>query len=136
MPFISSRDPSGRVVRTVVTGPLTFGDIRQHLDELRQSGGWTRPELVDARHLGHVDFSPRDMLRVASLARGALGGRAVAPRAIVVDTDRGFMIARVFASFVAGWIRIGVFEELEAAEEWLVDASKHAWLAARGVTHS
>jgi hypothetical protein len=30
------------------------------------------------------------------------------------------MIGRVFSSLVAGWIRVGIFEEITAAEDWLV----------------
>lgn len=119
MPFASTFVPEQLLVRTTISFPLTFADIRGHVDAVRRDGSWVYPELVDARKLGRVDFSARDMLSVSHFVRDQLGTRPVAPRAVVVDTPRGFMIGRVFASLVAGWIRIGIFEDVETAEDWL-----------------
>lgn len=129
MPFSSSLAPGRRILRTTISFPLTFADIRQHVSAVRRDGTWAFPELVDARDIGRVDFSARDMLGVAHFVRDALGQRPVAPRAVVVDTDRGFMIGRVFSALVAGWIRVGIFEELAAAEDWL--AAQHEGSEAR-----
>jgi hypothetical protein len=120
MPFTSAFAPDRRILRTTISFPLTFADIRGHVSKVRRDGTWALPELVDARSIGRVDFSARDMLGVAHFVRDVLGERPVAPRAVVVDTDRGFMIGRVFSSLVAGWIRIGIFEEIATAEDWLV----------------
>jgi hypothetical protein len=120
MPFTSSFVPERQLLCTTISFPLTFADIRAHVDAVRRDGTWVYPELVDARDIGRVDFSARDMLGVAHFVRDRLGQRPVAPRAVVVNTARGFMIGRVFASLVAGWIRIGIFEDMEAAEDWLV----------------
>jgi hypothetical protein len=60
------------------------------------------------------------MLAVARFVRAALGARPASPCAIVVSRARGFTLARAFASFVAGWMRVGVFDDLAAAEDWLV----------------
>jgi len=129
MPFTSSFVPDRRILRTTISFPLTFTDIRGHVSMVRRDGTWAFPELVDARNIGRVDFSARDMLGVAHFVRDVLGQRPVAPRAVVVDTDRGFMIGRVFSSLVAGWIRVGIFEEIDAAEDWLV--SQHEGSGAR-----
>lgn len=120
MPFSSLLAPDRRILRTTISFPLTFADIRGHVSMVRRDGTWAFPELVDARNIGRVDFSARDMLGVAHFVRDVLGQRPVAPRAVVVDTDRGFMIGRVFSSLVAGWIRVGIFEEMAVAEDWLV----------------
>ena len=119
MPFTSSFVPERQLLRTTISFPLTFADIRAHVDALRRDGTWVYSELVDARNVGRVDFAARDMLGVAHFVRDQLGQRPVAPRAVVVSTARGFLIGRVFASLVAGWIRIGIFENLDEAEEWL-----------------
>jgi hypothetical protein len=129
MPFSSAFASDRRILRTTISFPLTFADIRGHVGMVRRDGTWAFPELVDARKIGRVDFSARDMLGVAHFVREALGERPVAPRAVVVDTDRGFMIGRVFSSLVAGWIRVGIFEEIDAAEDWLV--SQHEGSATR-----
>jgi hypothetical protein len=120
MPFTSSFLPEQQLVHTTISFPLTFADIRTHVETMRRDGRWVYPELVDARNVGRVDFTARDMLGVAHFVRDRLGQRPVAPRAVVVDTARGFTIGRVFASLVAGWIRVGIFEDLGEAEEWLV----------------
>jgi len=129
MPFTSTFASDRRILRTTISFPLTFADIRGHVGMVRREGTWAFPELVDARKVGRVDFSARDMLGVAHFVRETLGERPVAPRAVVVDTDRGFMIGRVFSSLVAGWIRVGIFEEIDAAEDWLV--SQHEGSGAR-----
>lgn len=123
MPFSSHLSPDRRVVLTKISFPLSFADIRGHVEMHRRDGTWVYPELVDARDIGRIDFSPRDLLGISHFVRDRMGERPIAPRAVVVDTERGFMMGRVFASLVAGWIRIGIFEDMDTAEDWL--ASQH-----------
>lgn len=119
MPIESRFIPSRRVVHSKISFPLSFADIRSHVELHRRDGTWVYPELVDARDIGRIDFSPRDMMGIAHFVRDRMGERPVAPRAVVVDTQRGFMMGRIFASLVAGWIRVGIFEDMETAEDWL-----------------
>jgi hypothetical protein len=119
MPIHSEIDPIGRLVRTRIERPLTPADIRRHLSEV--SGGRVHdcPELIDARQAGHVMLSPRDMLELAHQARRIVGDRPLPRRAFVVADEDGFLLARTFAALVAGWVRIGVFDDPHSAESWL-----------------
>jgi len=119
MPLDTTFSPERRLVLATVSFPLTFVDIRAHIEMMRRTGHWVYPELVDARNLGRIDFSARDMLSISHLVRERLGERPIAPVAVVVDSPRAFMLGRVFASLVAGWIRIGMFEDMAEAEGWL-----------------
>jgi len=130
MPFSSSLNPERRMVLTKISFPLSFADIRAHVEMQRRDGTWVYPELVDARDIGRIDFGPRDMLGIAHFVRDRMGERPIAPRAVVVDTPRGFMMGRVFASLVAGWIRIGIFEDMETAEDWLASQTEDAAVTA------
>ena len=119
MPLDMTLDAERRIVRATIGFPITFSDIRAHVETMRRTGYWVYPELVDARDIGRVDFSARDMLSLSHFVRERLGERPVAPCAVVVNSPRSFMLGRVFASLVAGWIRMGIFEDLAAAEDWL-----------------
>jgi hypothetical protein len=130
MPFTSRFIPERRVVVSKISFPLSFADIRTHVELHRRDGTWVYPELVDARDIGRIDFAQRDMLSIAHFVRDRLGERPIAPRAVVVDTPRGFMMGRVFASLVAGWIRIGIFEDMETAEDWLESQREDAAVTA------
>ena len=37
----------------------------------------------------------------------------------MVSNDMSFVFARRFAAFVAGWLRIGVFYDMDTALEWV-----------------
>jgi hypothetical protein len=58
-------------------------------------------------------------MAVAHRSRDWLGQHAPARRAIVVSSDQDFGTARTFAALVAGWLRLGVFEDMDEAETWL-----------------
>src|ERR1700733_14386728 len=110
MPIASTLDPQRRVLRATATFPLSFADIRHAVEESLREGTWVYPTLVDAQSVQQIDFSARDMLAVARFVRAALGARPASPCAIVVSRERGFTLARAFASFVAGWMRVGGFD--------------------------
>jgi hypothetical protein len=119
MPIHREIDPIGRVVRTRIVNPLTIADIRQHVSAVRRENVQDYLEIIDARRAGRVQLSARDMLEIAHHARSSLGKHTVARRAFVVGDDHGFRLARTFASLVAGWVRVGVFEDARVAETWL-----------------
>ena len=58
------------MVLTKISFPLSFADIRAHVEMQRRDGTWVYPELVDARDIGRIDFGPRDMLGIAHFVRG------------------------------------------------------------------
>ena len=130
MPLSSRLLPDRRVMLTKISFPLSFADIRSHVDMQRREGTWVYPELVDARDIGRIDFGAKDMLGIAHFVRDRMGERPIAPRAVVVDTERSFMLGRIFASLVAGWIRIGIFEDMDTAEDWLASQTEDAAVTA------
>lgn len=119
MPFHRDFDQPDRVLRTTIIGPVSLEDIDDHLRAIRRRRGEGRPELIDAREALPGEISARTLLTVAHRARFAIGTQPVARRAVVVSSDESFAFARRFAAFVAGWLRIGVFYEMDAALEWV-----------------
>jgi hypothetical protein len=119
MPFVRDFDQPDRVLRTTITGPVSFDDIDEHLRTLRRRRVEGRPELIDARAARPGEISSRTLLIVANRARFLIGHRHLARRAVVVSNDPSFLFARRFAAFVAGWMRIGVFYDMESAIEWV-----------------
>ena len=119
MPIRGALDPSAQVFRTTVTGTITIADLCQHITTVRQIQAYQYPGLVDARSVHKVTFNGRDLMRFAQQMKDQLGASSPAPRAVVVDGLVHFGMARLFASLVAGWIQVGVFDDVEAAENWL-----------------
>jgi hypothetical protein len=119
MPIRGALDPSALVFRTTLTGTVTIADLSQHISTVRRIRAYQYPGLVDARSVHRLTFNGRDLMRFAHQLRDELGTTSPAPRAVVVDGLVHFGMARLFASLVAGWIRVGVFDDLEAAEAWL-----------------
>ncbi len=127
MPFHRDFDHEDRILRTTIVGPVTLRDIDDHLKALRRRRAESRPELIDARRAEAGSLSPKALLVIAHRARFLIGGRSPARRAVVVSSDASVIIARRFAAFVAGWLRIGVFDDMDAAYEWV---RQPAWIDA------
>jgi len=119
MPFHRDFDQPDRVLRTTIIGPVTLDDIDDHLRTLRRRRVEGRPELIDAREAVAGEISPRMLLIVANRARFVIGSSTLGRRAVVVSGDMNFVFARRFAAFVAGWLRIGVFDDMESAMAWV-----------------
>jgi hypothetical protein len=125
MPIDADLDRLDGLIRTKVIDPLAFAHIRSHLKTLRDTRSFRYPELVDARDVTSLRGSMDELKAVARAAKNTLGHAHVADRAVVVDTDRAFRSARVVSALVAGWMRLGVFEEEDDAENWL--AERREW---------
>ena len=108
-----------RVMRTYVEGLVSFGEIREHVYQVRKSGTHHYPEIIDARRAELPSWTPRDVLNLAYMVTAQLGTHQLARRAIVVDNEMHFGVARVFSSLVVGWMRVGVFTDTESATAWL-----------------
>ena len=123
MPIQLQVDRAAGWARTTVTGPFTVTDVRRYLGRAVDQRVFDVPELVDAQGAEAMQWRPRDLLMLAGLIRDAFGNRRVPPRAIVVGGDSHFGQARIFASFLAGRMRVAVFDDLEEAEQWLLDVT-------------
>jgi hypothetical protein len=119
MPINGALDPAAHLFRTTVTGRVTLADLSQHVITARRMCAHEYPGLVDARGVHTLTFNRRELIRFAQDIRATFGESSPAPRAIVVEGLVYFGMARLFAALVAGWIRIGVFDDMEAAENWL-----------------
>lgn len=122
MPFKTDYDPDDRVLYTRITGRVTFEDIDDHIRtmaRLRTDFDASCPELIDARE-AEGTASSRDLLLIAHRASVLLSHLAGARRAVVVSSDAQFATARRFACYVSGWLRLGVFDDMALAREWLI----------------
>jgi len=107
-----------RVLRTTLSGPVTIGELREHLAEVHRMEGHRHPEMIDAR-TATPSFHPTDLTKLASLGRQTFAETKMAPRAVVVNNVIHFGMARVFGAIAANWVSMSVFDEMAAAEAWL-----------------
>ena len=119
MPIEQHVDSARGFVYSTISGIVTMQEIRRHIGVVRARHLMSLPELIDARGAVAARTTPRDLLHLAHLAREVLSSGPVAPRAVIVGGDDSFGRARIFASFVAGWLRMAVFQDEIAAREWL-----------------
>jgi len=119
MPIQGALDPSAHVFRTTISGRISIEDLSRYTAMAQRHRSYEYPGLVDARGVHAITFSRRELIRFAQDVRVSFGGASLAPRAVVVEGLVFFGMARLFASLVAGWLRIGVFEDVETAEHWL-----------------
>lgn len=119
MPVYGALDPSAHLFRTTISGRVSIADLNQHIVAVRRLRAHEYPGLVDARAVHSLTFDRRDLMRFARDLRSMFGASNPAPRAVVVDGLVHFGMARLFASLVAGWIRVGVFDDVQAAETWI-----------------
>jgi len=119
VPITTRLPPSDRVIRTTVANPVTFFEIRRHLHALRETRAFRHPELIDAREARGDQFTARDVVSIAGIARRTLGHPGTASRALVVGNEEDFARSRLLAGLVAGWVRVAVFRDRGEAERWL-----------------
>jgi hypothetical protein len=101
-----------------LSGPVTIGEIREHLAEVHRMEGHRHPEMIDAR-TATPSFHPSDLTKLASSGRHVFADTRLAPRAVVVNNVIHFGMARVFSAIAASWVSLSVFDDVETAEAWL-----------------
>jgi hypothetical protein len=126
MPIDTDLNRLEGLIRTKVIDPIAFQQIRHHLKTLRDTRSSRYPELVDARDVSGQKVSVDELKAVAWTARNTLGDATTADRAVVVEGDRAFRSARFVSALVAGWVRVGVFEDDDDAEHWLEERKEWA----------
>jgi hypothetical protein len=119
MPISGVLDSERKVFRTEVSGVVTIPELSEHLVAARRAEAYRHPGLVDARGVHTIDFTNRDLMKLAHELKRMIAATGPAPRAVVVDGLVHFGMARLFASLVAGWLRVGVFDDEEEALRWL-----------------
>jgi len=98
---------------------VTFVDIKDHLAKHLdyRASGFT--ELFDA--IGtHTDITAQQVERLVQRNRSGMARLTISPGAIVVDDSFFFGMARMYSGLCESvGVRIGVFRDLQKAEEWL-----------------
>ena len=123
MSFTTNVDHAHRRVFVRAVGPITFGDIRTHLDEERLKVGLTYGELIDAR--GYTPaFSPDEVRTIVDILRQLGKQSHLGPTAIIVDTDYGFGMLRLLEVLVEDVCAVRPFRSQEEAEKWLAEFDK------------
>jgi hypothetical protein len=120
MPFVTDIDHSLRRIHTVATGPLTFADMKAHLEMAAAAGAAGYPELIDARGATVSESVTLDEVRRAALYLRAMAlsgplGRA----AVVTDVERTFGQLRQLAMLAGDACKIEPFREAAEARIWL-----------------
>lgn len=119
MPIHLDHHPSKPVLHTRMTGTVTLDEMRAHFARVRERGGQSIPEMIDARSVDGIGFNARDLLKLSSFGRTVFSGAAMAPRAFIVSHVVLFGMARVFAAVSSGWVQISVFDDAALAEAWI-----------------
>ncbi len=119
MPITAALDPQKRCFRTTMTGTITIDEMLKHIATVRSAEAYRYPGLIDARQVETLSFGRRDLTDLVHDMKDFSAPRDPAPRAIVVKNVVHFGFARLVASLLAGWMRIGVFEDISSAEAWL-----------------
>lgn len=115
-----SRDAARRIVRLETSGPLTFDHVREAFlngEPPALPDGWN--VVVDLRNVRAELMPFRHVVLTAAAVEARLGGQLAGHWALVVGGSPNRLLARTFASLVAGWLRVGVFDEPDEAEAWL-----------------
>ena len=125
MPISMSVDHARRQIVARVSGPVTFADIRSHLEMERAEGGLPFGELMDGR--GSQSFvSPAEIQEIAGIVRQYGSTTRLGPTAIVVDNDLEYGMLRMLETLVEDVCEIRPFREWEEAESWLASVDR-AW---------
>lgn len=125
MKMTMTRDRVRRRLFVRAQGPITLQDIREHLEDERDTAGLGYAELIDARGYRPA-FSPADVREIVEILRDLAKESALGPTAIVVDTPVGFGMLRMLHILVEDVCAVRPFYRLEDAEKWLAQVSEPA----------
>ena len=103
---------------TVATGPITLADLEAHWHAELKEGGQGYPELVDASGAS-VAFGPPEVRRMVDLLHSAAAEGPLGPTAVVVLSDIGFGMIRMFGILLEPFCEVRPFRDRATAEQWL-----------------
>jgi hypothetical protein len=120
MPFATDIDHSLRRMHTVATGPLTFADLKAHMEIAAAAGAASYPELIDARGATLADAVTLDEVRqAATFLRAMAAGGPLGRVAVVADVERTFGLVRQVAMLAGDACQVEPFRETAEARIWL-----------------
>ena len=111
-----SVDPLG-VVRTTLSGMITYAHLVLHVQARERAGVLGRPQIIDARD-ARMELSCADARALAALVREHRQDRRIGPTAVVAETDLAYGIARMYGGFDDSE-RFAVFRTMAEAEAWI-----------------
>ena len=127
MPITATPVDGHSRLKTVIDGPLSLDDVRLHVQWLVDSGGMRCADLVDVRSMTGPSLSTAAVWSVVEQLKTLRRFDApFGPRAIVVDDDVRYGMARMFSRLIAPRMQVGVFRDPAEAERWLDAAAAGA----------
>jgi hypothetical protein len=132
-------DHDNRALYATADGPITFGDIRDHLFKERYENGLMYAELIDAR-TARPAFSSEEVRELVSLLNVFAKGHALGPTAVVVSTDAGLGALLTIEALAKDICAIRPFLDVDTALKWLRDTRRRrassGWSPALAVAHT
>ena len=120
MPIERRLDPSTNVFWTTIRGTITIHDLQRHFEAVSETRSYQYCGIIDTRE-AKPQFGVRDLPVLATHGRRVFGQAISAPRAVVVNkTDLvSFGIARLFSAMASPWVTFRVFDNMEAAVDYI-----------------
>jgi hypothetical protein len=116
-------DPGAGLRVHVITGRLTYAEVRDTLEELYAGPDFdpTMNALWDMREAVTTDISSDDVRKVAQLVRGRPPIGVSSRVALVVSRDADFGMARMYEAQLDGASQSGlrVFRDIDEATAWV-----------------
>lgn len=123
MPITTDFDPDTGLRVHVMTGRLTYAEVRDTLEELyaRPDFDPTMNALWDLREAVLTDISSDDVRKIAQLVRGRPPIGVSSRVALVVSRDADFGMARMYGAQLDGAAQSGfrVFRDVDEATTWV-----------------
>jgi hypothetical protein len=119
MPISYKINPARQRVFTSVTGEVSALEVIGHFETARREGFLAYSELIDASSIVDPTLSIAELWNIAVTVRKLQSAGNFGSRAVWVGSDTNFVLAHMFASLISGFIRMKVFHDRIAAEEWL-----------------
>jgi hypothetical protein len=119
MPISYKINTTTQRVFTQATGFVTASEIIDRFEVVRREGFLFYSELIDASSIVKPTLSVAELWKTAMAVRNLKGEGKFGSRAVWVANDTIYVLTHMFASLMSGYIRMGVFHDPIAAEEWL-----------------
>lgn len=131
MPITQTIDHFRRRTTTLVTGPVHLADVEAHWRTEVAERGEAYPELVDARE-ATLAFGTAEVRRIVHLIRSTRTESTLGPTAVVVRTDVGSGMVRMFGLMLEPECEIVPFRDMRTAEAWLESFDSRGDATSRG----
>ena len=122
MPLSYHFDSARRRLFTRASGPVTFAEIREHLQAERVDRYLGSDEVIDGRE-ATVAFSQQEVRQVVDLLRELGAREALGPTAVVVSSDVAYGVMRMVEALISDVCAVKPFRDMAEAERWLAQAS-------------